>query len=77
MSLNLADEVRERRSLPTPAVARALRQSAGISQARLALAVGVTKATIARWEGASRQPSGEHRARYAAALTELQEALAA
>lgn len=77
MPLTLAEEVRTRRSLPAPSVARAIRESAGVSQARLALEVGVTKATIARWEGSTRRPRGDLRAKYAATLAILQEASAA
>lgn len=76
MTHTLADEVRSRRALPPPSMARAIRESAGVTQSRLAAEIGVTRATVARWEAAIRHPRGKHRERYAAALRDLQEALA-
>lgn len=73
--MTLADEVRATRALPAPQVARAIRRSAGVSQARLATELGVTRATIARWESAARSPRGDLRVRYATALSDLQEAM--
>jgi transcriptional regulator with XRE-family HTH domain len=55
----LLDQVRLARRLPTPAVARAIRESAGVSQAALAEELGVDRVTVARWEGGTRRPRGE------------------
>lgn len=77
MAHTLTDEVRARRALPAPSMARAIRVSAGVTQERLAREVGVTRATVARWEASTRRPKGAHLERYAAVLAALQEALAA
>lgn len=67
----LADEVRIRRRLPSRAVRRAIREEAGVSQARLAAELGVHPVTVARWELGSRKPSRRHEAAYLAVLDEL------
>ena len=48
----LVAEVREAQSLPAPDVARAIREAAQVSQARLAGELGVHELTVARWEKA-------------------------
>jgi len=70
--VTLAEEVRRARRLPTPALARAIRQSAGVSQARLAEEVGVNRVTLTRWELGQRTPRGAARLRYADVLAELE-----
>ncbi len=75
MTHTLIEEVRARRALPAPPVARAIRKAAGVTQERLAIEIGVTRATIARWESAARRPKGQHRERYAVVLASLQEAV--
>ena len=72
----LLDEVRRRRRIPTPAVARAIRLAAGVSQARIASEVGVHPVTVARWESGARRPSGEVGQRYLQLLDELQREVA-
>ena len=62
----LIDEVRRARSLPRPAMARAIRESAGVSQARLAAELGVHRMTVARWESGARSPRSDQRTAYAA-----------
>jgi transcriptional regulator with XRE-family HTH domain len=63
---------RARRSpLPPPAVRRAIRVTAGVSQRDLAAALGVRSATICRYETGSRTPRAELRVRYARALAAL------
>ncbi|WP_158657677.1 helix-turn-helix domain-containing protein [Blastococcus saxobsidens] len=74
MSQSLIDEVRARRPLPPPRVARAIRQAAGVSQIRLAQELGVHRMTVARWENGSRQPREGQRQAYAALLEALREA---
>lgn len=74
MSQSLIDEVRARRPLPAPRVARAIREAAGVSQIRLAQELGVHRMTIARWENGSRSPRAGQRQAYAALLEALREA---
>lgn len=69
----LVDEVRRARTLPSPPLAKAIRQSAGVSQVRLAAELGVHRMTVARWEQGVRKPSGATRAAYAALLADLRE----
>jgi len=72
----LLDEVRDGRRLPTPATARLIRVTAGVSQARLAKELGVHRMTIVRWESGQRAPRGSHRAEYSRLLQQLKEAVA-
>ena len=69
-------EVREAQTLPPPAVAKAIRVSAGVSQDRLAQELGCHRVTLARYEGGKRAPRGELRARYARTLRELEQVIA-
>ena len=57
--------------MPTPFLRRLLREAAGIHQRELALAAGVTAATISRWESGTREPRGEAAAKYAMLLERL------
>jgi transcriptional regulator with XRE-family HTH domain len=50
-----------------------LRRVAGITQAELGGALGVTSTTISRWERGERQPRGRHAVAYLRALRELSE----
>jgi DNA-binding transcriptional regulator YiaG len=53
------ERARDRRRLPPPAERRARREGAGLSQADIARAVGVTPAAVSRWEaGTRRVPRG-------------------
>ena len=69
-SPSLADEVRAAK-LPSPAMARAIREAAGVAQARLARELKVHRLTVSRWETGERHPRGPNRASYAALLHEL------
>lgn len=60
-----------RRRLPEPAMRRLLRQRARLSQAEVAAAAGVARATVSRWESGAREPSGERLAAYVAILDRL------
>jgi DNA-binding XRE family transcriptional regulator len=66
----LTAEVLATRRLPPPALRKAIRQGAGVSQARMAKELGVHRMTILRWE-CSREPRGDLRRRYTALLEEL------
>lgn len=68
----LLEEVRRARTLPPPAVAAAIRRSAGVTQARLADELGVHRMTVHRWESGERHPRGTRRAAYAQLLADLQ-----
>jgi transcriptional regulator with XRE-family HTH domain len=72
----LIDEVRQARGLPRPALARAIREAAHVSQTRLAAELHVHRLTVARWESGERTPQGAQRAAYAGLLASLQEASA-
>jgi transcriptional regulator with XRE-family HTH domain len=50
---------------------RALRLAAGLTQAEIAAAVGVSAACISRWESGSRTPRGGAAARYGRLLDRL------
>ena len=67
---NLVEEIVATR-LPTPAMARAIREAAGVSQVRVAEELDVNRLTVARWESGERSPRGANRSRYAALLAEL------
>jgi DNA-binding XRE family transcriptional regulator len=64
-------------SLPAPAEARAIRERAGVSQARLAAELGVHPITVCHWErGASRPTTrGGVRQAYAQLLSDLDAAV--
>jgi transcriptional regulator with XRE-family HTH domain len=70
--VSLIDEVKARRGLPAPALAREVRRAAGISQERVARELGVARVTVARWECGIRTPRGKLMVAYAALLSELQ-----
>lgn len=71
MVSQLLDEVRSARSLPSPQLARAIREAAGVSQMRLATELGVCRATVNRWELGLRRPRGELLVKYVGLLNEL------
>ncbi|MGO8873383.1 MAG: helix-turn-helix transcriptional regulator [Acidimicrobiales bacterium] len=74
---DLLAEVRDALALPPPAVARAIREAADVTQERMAAELGVHRVTVARWEqDGGRSPRGELRARYARLLRELQGVIA-
>jgi transcriptional regulator with XRE-family HTH domain len=62
---------RVRRRLPPPPARRQIRQRADLTQRDLAVAVGVDRATVARWEAGDREPRACHLERYLAVLDRL------
>jgi DNA-binding transcriptional regulator YiaG len=68
--MSLIEQVRSSR-LPPPAVARAIRRTARVTQQQLADELERHVVTIARWEAGTRAPRGEVRERYAAILDAL------
>ena len=71
--MNLAIKTaRDRRRLPSPAARRFLREGAGLTQAELAAAIGVSRAALSRWEAGNRFPRrGNNLGRYLAILDTL------
>jgi transcriptional regulator with XRE-family HTH domain len=69
---NLLEEVRRERQLPPPRVLKLLRQTAGVSQARLARELGVGRVSVARYELGQRKPRADILVRYLALLESLQ-----
>lgn len=67
------DEVRLLRKLPPPAMARAIRESAGVSQAQVASELGVARLTVSRWESGARHPRRALALRYTQLLNQLRE----
>ena len=66
-------EVRRRRRLPDPLLRKHLRVQAGLTQADIGRAVGVSASAVARWEGGSRSPCGRELWVYLEVLDELVE----
>lgn len=50
----------KRRSLPDPSMRQQIREGAGLTQREVAEVLGVTRVTVARWEGGVRMPRGRH-----------------
>jgi transcriptional regulator with XRE-family HTH domain len=61
-------EVRLARSLPPPAMRRALRLRAGLTQQDVAYLLGVARVSVTRWESGEREPRRSEGARYAVLL---------
>ncbi len=74
VGMSLIDAVRTRSALPTPALRRAIREAAGVSQGQIARELGVHRMTVCRWEAGTSTPSGDHRHAYAGILNDLSEA---
>lgn len=74
--MDLVDQVRCVRRLPSPARARAIREEAGATQEQFAAELGVTRLSIWRWETGKCRPRGESAIRYARLLDALQDELA-
>lgn len=68
----IGDELRVINGLPEPAVRREIRVAAGLSQARLARAIGVSRGCIGNWELGNRLvPRGPLLDKYVEALRRL------
>lgn len=72
MTEELIREMRAHDQLPEPANARLIREDAGVSQARLARALGVDRATLSRWESGATKPRPARTDAYRKALAVLQ-----
>ena len=64
-------EVKYRRLLPAPQMLRAIRRSAGVSQAAVAEVCGVNRASVSRWESGTRHPTGPRLMAYMGLLEQL------
>ncbi|MCX4557964.1 helix-turn-helix domain-containing protein [Streptomyces phaeochromogenes] len=77
MTQTVAEKIRSRRGVrrevPLPAECRAIREAAGLTQAEVADAVGVTPQAVALWESGNRTPRGHLLDRYAEALRAMRE----
>ncbi len=69
--IDLLDTLRAERRLPTPRVAKAIRQSAGATQQQVADEIGVDRVTVTRWENGVRRPRGQSAVRYGELLSAL------
>lgn len=69
----LLEVARARRALPSPAMARAIREAAGVTQAEVAAELDVAPLTVYRWETGRRRPRGEHLLAYSELLGRLRE----
>jgi DNA-binding transcriptional regulator YiaG len=67
----LAERIRTRRAAPPPALWGPIRKASGVTQADLAVELGVHRVTVARWEARTRVPRGELLEAYLALLEEL------
>jgi transcriptional regulator with XRE-family HTH domain len=54
---------------------RSLREAAGLSQAELASEIGISEATLSRWENGHSKPRQGSAARYQHALEEIEQEL--
>jgi DNA-binding transcriptional regulator YiaG len=74
---DLIAQVRRERSFDAhfdARLARAIREMAGVSRARLGAEIGVSATSVFRWETGRRKPRGEYLRRYIELLDQLREA---
>ncbi|MFJ5155750.1 helix-turn-helix transcriptional regulator [Streptomyces sp. NPDC088353] len=78
MTSTVAEKIRSLRhvrlELPTPPERRAIREAAGLTQAQVGSAVGVTPQAVALWESGRRTPRGHFLEKYVEAIRAMQEA---
>jgi len=66
-------KMRAKRALPPPAMRRAIRLGAGLSQADVAEIMGVARESVARWEAGARTPRGRVLIEYVDLLDQLKD----
>ena len=71
VALALDEEVVLRKLLPPPGERRAIRVAAGVTAARIAAEVGVTRQAVVWWERGRSEPGPENLAAYVAVLARL------
>lgn len=59
------------RRLPEPNERRRIREQVGLTQDEIANQLGVSRATVARWEAGTRRPRRQHVTAYAGLLRQL------
>lgn len=67
----LSRKVHAHRTLPPPAMRKALREAAGLTQEDLARALGVRRESVSRYEHSRRRPRGRLLIAYAELLEDL------
>lgn len=67
----LVSKATTRSRLPTPTECKTIREQAGVTQAELSEALGVSRQTLIHWERGERIPRSSHRLRYVRALEML------
>jgi len=68
----LVAKAQNRCSLPVPERRRSIRQSAKLTQAEVATAIGVDRVAVSRWERGESAPRGASFERYVTLLDRLQ-----
>jgi transcriptional regulator with XRE-family HTH domain len=64
-------EAASKRRLPSHQICRHIREQAGVTQTAVAHAIGIHRASVARYEAGTRVPRGETLHRYVAVLERL------
>jgi len=72
VAVDLIEELRLERSLPSPRAARCIREMVGVSQARMARELGVHRTSVTKWELGVRRPHGAQAEAYRMLLESLQ-----
>ena len=67
----IAAKMRAKKGLPGPAMRRAIRLGAGLSQVDVAEVLGVHRESVARWESGVRTPRGRVLVEYVDLLDQL------
>lgn len=70
-------EVRATKRGPSPKRAAEIRRAAGITQARMALALGIDRSTLARWETGHMTPRQTQAGRWRDLLAQIEHELSA
>jgi DNA-binding transcriptional regulator YiaG len=77
MNSTVAERIRSfrrvRPELPAPSERRAIREAAGLTQAQVSSAIGVTPQAVALWESGLRTPRGDLLGSYAEAIRAMRE----
>lgn len=67
----LGRKIRAHRTLPPPAMRKALREAAGLTQEDVAAALHIRRESVSRYEHSKRRPRGRVLVAYAELLEEL------
>lgn len=71
--MDVMELARAKKSLPPPAMRKAIRKAAGLSQGDIAAGMPgpVTRTSVSRWEAGQRVPRAAHMVAYSRMLSEL------